>query len=390
MRLARFSAASTIAAGFVLALLCMGRAVFCANGFQDENASAPVPTVTVATAPPETREVVAEGRAAVGVGGIIAARKAAEAQALRNAVEKTLGVFVSARTLTQNYILVRDTVSTHASGYATLQSVLRETVSLDGREVTATIRALVSLRPLAEQLKASRLTRAWRVFVPKGGPSAQSARTQTESALEQAGFVVVSSTRDADLLVEITPEWQTASKTPLDTAAGLMTMHGVRAQVSLRATRKGTGEVVAALSAPATRLHVSEETARQEAAETAARALSPRLVDALLLLPARDFSTIALQVKNLNGAARMAKLEDALQTLPGVRSVLRRSYQKGAGTWELDISTETAPLLTRTLEEAGPFKPFHLTVFEESRAKIVASAGTAPFQNQRQQRTARK
>ncbi len=371
--------------GFI-AVLLVGAFALGMTAAQAQTETDTAPTVTVTSAPAETREVVATGRAAVGVGGIPAARKAAQAQALRNAVEKTLGVYINARTRTQNYQLVRDEVTTHASGYATLQSVERETVSLDGNEVTSTVRALVSLRPLAEQLKASRLTRAWRVYVPvKGGDNARPARAQTESALEQAGFLVVSSAKDADILIDLAPSWQATANTPLDTAAGPMTMHGVRANVTVRATRKGTGEVVAALSAPAQSLHVSGETARAQSAETAARALSPRLVDALLLLPARDFVTVALVVNNINSAARMGKLEDALQTVSGVQNVVRRSYQSGAGAWELDVVTDAVPLLTRTLEEDAAFKPFGLRVSEESRAKIVASASSpaAPIKARR-------
>ena len=347
-----------------------------------DESRADTPAVTISASPPETREVVAEGRASVGVGGIIAARKAAEAQALRNAVEKTLGVFVSARSLTQNYVLLRDSVTTHAEGFATLKEIIRETVSADGKEVTATIRAVVSLRPLAEQAKASRLLRAWRVYVPPqktdiARSAAQAAQTQTEYALESAGFVVVSDSKEADVLVEMTPTWTVTAQTPLDTAAGYMTMHGVNALLSLRVTRQGTGEVVTALSAAAVRLNVNENTAASQSAEVAARALSPRLVDSLLLLTTRDAYAVALVIKNINGVGRMGKLEDALQTIPGVKSVMRRSYENGAGSWELEIASEAAPLLGRTLEEDAAFKPFRLNVTGESRAKVTAVAGTA-------------
>ena len=341
--------------------------------------TAPAPAVTVSAAPPETREVVAEGRAAVGVGGIIAARKAAEAQALRNAVEQTLGVFVTARSSTQNYVLLRDSITTHADGFATLKEIIKETVSLDGSEVTTKIRAVVSLRPLAEQAKASRLTRAWRVYVPPQKRevekrAAQAAQTQTEYALETAGFVVVSDPKEADVLVELTPVWMVTAQTPLDTAAGAMTMNSVRVLLSLRATRQGTGEVVTALSASAIRLNINENTAASQSAEVAARAVGPRLVDSLLLLTTRDAYAVALVIKNVNGAGRMGKIEDALETVPGVRRVTRRSYENGAGAWELEMNAESVPLLARTLEENAAFKAFHLTVTTESRGKIVAQA----------------
>jgi hypothetical protein len=347
---------------------------------QTEDAAAP-PAATVSVAPVEFREVVAEGRAAIGETGLIGARKAAEAQALRSAVERALGIYVSARTLTQNYTLVRDQVVTRAEGFATLKEVVRERVG--PQEVRVTIRALVSLRPLAQQLKALNLTRAWRIRVTGRAPAARGggeasaldrAAATLERALADAGFVVVSDEKEADLVAQIAPNFRTVAEQQVNAGDLPMTMYSVRSDLTLRALRAGTGEVVAALSAADTALHVNLNTARSEAAGGAMEALAPRLADALMVLPASQSQPVTLVVSNLRSATQVGKLEDALNYLPGVRGVTRRSYAAGVAKWELDVFSDATPMLARTLEENAGLRRFGLAVAEENRSRIVAAA----------------
>ncbi|MBC8101646.1 MAG: hypothetical protein H7Z41_03565 [Cytophagales bacterium] len=345
--------------------------------------SAP-PPVTATVAPSEVREVVATGTAAIGTGGVLAARRAAEAQALRNAVEKTTGVFVSARTLTQNYVLVRDQVTTRAEGFATLKERLNESVGPES--VTVRVRALVSLRPLAERLKGLGLTRAWRVHVTGAGnlggtPGAHilAATASLEATLTEAGFVVVSDKKEADIEVLTTPQIVTTHTLPLVTAAGPMTMYTVRGQITTRATRAPTGEVVSALATADTDTNISLVTARSNATAAATRTLAPRLAEALMLLPARDSQPVQLVVSGVGSAARAGRLEDALNLLAGVRGVTRRSLKGGEAVWELDVLTDALPLLSRRLEEDAALRPFRLLVASDGGARIVAAArGSRP------------
>ncbi len=343
----------------------------------------PVVQARVTVAPPVTREVVAEGKAAIGVGGILGARKAAEAQALRNAVEKALGVFVSARTLTQNYVLVRDQVITRADGYATLKEVLKEEVGT--QEVTVTVRAIVSLRPLADQLKALKLTRAWRVYVvaksdgSKRGSEESTddpvsgAVTTMERTLANDGFAVVSSEKDSDITVLVAPRYKTVAERQVEAGNVPMVMYSERSDLTVRATRTGTGEVVAAISGAETALHIERDTARTNANEDVMGILAPRLSEALMVLPAAQSQPVTLIVSGLSGIVQVSKIEDALNTLTGVRAVTRRSYAKGTATWELDVFNEVSGTLSRSLEESASLRSFGLEVAAESKSKISAS-----------------
>jgi hypothetical protein len=156
-----------------------------------------------------------------------------------------------------------------------------------------------------------------------------------------------------------------------------MTMHSVRSDLSVRATRVGTGEVVAALSCTDTALHINLATARAEAAEGATETLAPRLAEALLVLPARDSQPVTLTVSGLQSAARVGKLEDALNVLTGIRGVNRRSFVRGAATWELDVLSDALPLLPRLLENDPLVRAFHLAIGTENRSRITATANTA-------------
>jgi hypothetical protein len=331
----------------------------------------------VTLAPPTVREVIAEGRAAIGETGVIGARRAAEAQALRNAVEKALGVYVSAQTLTQNYVMVRDQVVTNATGYATLKEVLKEQVL--PQEVRVTVRAIVSLRPLAEQLKALKLTRQFRVRIvatgDRGTPGQHAAQATVtlEKALTDAGFVVVSDGDEADILVKISPRFDTVAERDVLAGDVQMKMYSVRGSLSVRASRVGTGEVVAALSAADTALHINLATARGTAAAGAMDVLSPKLTDALMVLPGALSQPVTLVVSGLSRAAQVSKLEESLNTLTGVRTVTRRSWVVGKATWELDVYSDSVPRLSRNLEETPSLRPFRLAVASETRARIVAT-----------------
>ena len=338
-------------------------------------------------APPDTREVVAEGRAAIGPGGVVAARKAATAQALRSAVEMTTGVYVSAHTLTHNYQMVRDQVMTHADGFATPEAVVREVVGT--QEVSVTIRALVSLRPLAARLKALNLTRAWRVHVTvadrKDG-TAEAIGTALEKTLGEAGLVVVSEDDQADIIVRATRRFAPVSTRHDRPGFGASphTVQTLRGVLTLRATLVGTGEVVAALTGSQfavadTTATGSGDTARDDAMAMAATNLAPRLTDALLLLPARSAQPVQLVVGKIGSAARAGRFEDALNTLPGITSVTRRRYENGSGIWELQVFSDEQPQVARDLEENAALKPFKLTVLSDTLVKIVAATnGVVP------------
>lgn len=345
--------------------------------------SAPVfaqqqPSALASVAPAESREVTAEGVAAIRTdhpdgpaAAVLAAKKAARAQALRAAVEKALGVYVSGRTLTANYALVRDEVTTRAEGFATLQEVVSEKVG--AQEVRVTVRALVSLKPLTQRLKALGLMRAWRVKVVADPGVVDSATSRAVGALEkslrEAGFSVAGKGGSAELIVRLSPKLTRVHSTKLDTAAGPMTMFSIRADASLRAERAGTGEVLTALSASEVEANVGAATAAGLACQSAVATLAPELIASLMLVPAALSQPVALSVSGLASAAEVSRLEGAIRSLGGVSGATRRGFSAGRASWELDVDNDALDDLAADLER---LESVRLTVTEESRTRIVA------------------
>lgn len=331
--------------------------------------------VRASVAPVETREVVAEGRAPIPFNAdspqaaILQAKKAAQAQALRSAVEKALGIYVSARTLTANYQLVRDEVTTRAEGFATLQEVLSEKVG--PTEVRVTLRALVSLKPLAKQLKTLGLTRAWRIAITESQGTTpgdcDAAVTSLEDELSRAGFVVAANPKEADVTVTLAPRLKRVHAMNLRTAAGPMTMHSIRGDLTIKAVR--AGETVAAFSASETEAHIDAETAAGESVAAAARNIAPRLIESLLILPASLSQPVVLEISGLSGATQAAKIEDALKALGGVQSVTRRGLAQGKARWELEVYSDAISQLARDVEG---LRAARLQVQSESRTRITA------------------
>ncbi len=322
----------------------------------------------------DSQIVLAEGRAAVGppeTGGALAAKQAAVAVAMRNAVEKVVGVYVAANSLTKNYQLLKDEILTRADGFVVLKEIVR--TEREGNIVRVVIRAEVSTRPLAERLKALRLTRAFRVFVqvPDSLPGVEVA-----TAFTDAGFPVVESKADADIIVRVSPRFTTTARMPLKTAAGDMTLHSVRADVKLTATRAETGETIATFAANDTAAHIALSSAQTESATAALTNILPLLTNAVLTLPAQVSEPIEIVVSGLTGATEVAALAEAINVAaPGIQKITRRSYANGRAVYEADILADATPLLSRALETVPALKRYRLRVTMESRSRVVVVRG---------------
>ncbi len=307
------------------------------------------------------REVLAEGRAALTSLNIEGARKAAIASALRSAVEKTLGVYVSGQTLTKNYTLLRDQVLTRSDGHVVLKEVVR--VEQLPQEIRVIVRAVVSLRPLADQVRALGLARAWRVH---------STSATLEKALTDAGFTVVSDPKEADLAISVAPRFTTTAQIPLQTAVGPMTMYSVRGEITVRAKR-GT-EIIAARAGTETAQHINLETARTQTTEAAVEKLAQALTEDLLALPTRLTQPLQLTVTSVSSAEAAQKLGESLGALTGVLKAFKRSWSSGTATavYELEVPSEAGLSLAAELKKLG------LVVLSESKTQLTARNQVPP------------
>lgn len=154
---------------------------------------------------PEVQMVTAWGEVVV-TKNKDADRQRALVRAQRNALEQVVGVYVSSRTLTQNFTVVEDRIYSNSEGFINGYELLQEKQT---DMYSVQIRATVSLEPVTDILRKSGLLRQWRIGVvlgiderfksrmlgwysqPRLLEVAASMESEISSALIDAGFKLV-------------------------------------------------------------------------------------------------------------------------------------------------------------------------------------------------------
>jgi len=352
------------------------------------------------------RTVEAEGAAPVIAGNVIAARQAAIQQALREAVENTFGVAVSARLDVRNHTVQEDHVSTRAHGYAVLERLLSE--GQQGQTYRVRARVKVSPRPLAGY-RAHSYRGQWRVLValapadePDGTPGEEHpAAVELARQLQAAGLEMVapreiaagdwnatvarlaSATADevaawgrqqrADIVVVgqvMVRAWRgtmlPADLLPIDYTHCL-------AQASARAIRTDTAEVIGGETLSGR----GEGSARAQAVRAClgnvGRRLGRRLADALLQLPGARSRSVEVVIEGLPRISEAQGLEDMLAGIPIVRRLSRRSFRAGRLLLDLDVAADAAADLPVLLEGTFVLGGSQLRVESAQCGRITAS-----------------
>ena len=97
------------------------------------------------------------GSATIYSGNTGSARNQALKNALRQAVEQGVGVFIDSNTLTQNYELVKDEIFSTSEGYVSNYEVLSEGAASDGTVFDVTLSVEVEEGRIKDKLSALRI-----------------------------------------------------------------------------------------------------------------------------------------------------------------------------------------------------------------------------------------
>ena len=344
------------------------------------------------------QEVLARGSAPLGEGGRAAARAAAIQQALRNALEQVVGVYVAGATVADKFLTLKDRVYTHSEGFVVPGEVVEETD--DGTTLTVRMKVIVSLRPLLNRLKELGLTRNWKVAVAireGAGTTAAGAAPIAETAIVQrlirAGFQVVYLTGGdaddvetflhslrgergapaADVLILGTAAARLSERLPVTVGSRVVSSMAVyQGRVEARAIRVETGEVIASHLMDEMASSSNDSVAAGSALRGAARGAAGAFLDDILALPAGFTRRVQLEVYGFKKRSDAQALEDALPLLAGVRRVEYRNYADGQLVLELEIDSETAERLGSDLENARALKGLKLVVETDTKARIRA------------------
>ena len=315
--------------------------------------------------------VEAEGLAAV-TGDLIGTKRAALADAYKNAVEKVVGVFISARTMVDKAVTIQQNILGKTDGYVKKHQILREGKESDGL-YHSHIRALVSYQKIQDDLKGLDVLQAPLVGNPRVAvlldETIEGMEGQTTAASDailqgflDKGFKVVdrselAAIRVAEATKQLLNGQEEAALKPISqklnaevvvtgrATASFLTDKGLGGLISYRATLTGkalktqTADVLATVNLQASDLDATREAAGNKAmaklGKDAAEELTGKIASAL----ARK-AFVLVTVRGLPNIDRLSQIKSLIARTPGVGDLYMRSYN--AGTAEIDVKMNTA------------------------------------------------
>ena len=347
---------------------------------------------SLARADDKVQTTEAVGQAAL-TGDVLAAKSQAKDDAMRNCVQQVASTLVTAATETDQAQLLSDKVYSHSQGYIRKFQVLDD--RQDGNTWVTKLRCEVSEGKLDEDLMsfgiAYRREGMPRVFVLiaeqsinatqatgwwQGGGNTADLRVMENSfmdRMEKSGFTFI----DPEVLqgkvkleaIGADPNLQQAREIGVKTGADIVivgraiakplgemqiengTFYSSVANVSARAVRTDTGDVLAAAEFTGTAGRGFEQTtAGRNAFSEAGHQLARDLFAKIGKTWAREQSgarRIALTVKGVDDYARLATFKTALtNTVRGVKDVQERSMGEGKADLDVTIAGRSSDLAT--------------------------------------------
>lgn len=331
----------------------------------------------------QSKEIKAKGYGTIYGDNKAAARDKAIEDAQRKAVEQAMGTMISSESVTKNFQLISDRILSLSSGYIEKYRVISEK-EVDG-EVEVEIAAIVGMSKLNDSVQAIKnLIR--RMDRPKIMVliAEQSIREEGQQFSEKSrGEVVLSSTslgvaenvlieffraKGFDFVDRQALAGQIEIADPLTlvndkerikkianltdaqvvifgqaqarTTGEVQGIYSGQANISLRALKTDTGEIIAATNAHAAVPFVDPSTANTKALSEAAKKISQKLMDQILSQWQSESSglrSICLVIKGVK-YADVKKLRSWLtKYVRGVKSVHQRYVKDGIAELDLDI-----------------------------------------------------
>jgi hypothetical protein len=327
--------------------------------------------------------VIAEGVSAVIGGNTAAARDKAIDDALRKAVEQTVGTLVSSDTMSENYKIIHDKIIAQTSGYVERYKVLSEKV--DGPLFRVRVQAEIGRANLLNDLRALNLLQVLKekpkvmILIEEKvgglyGTTAWENVGQAESTLMEkflnAGFNVVDPqtvraniTRDKALRMlegdsaaaaaeglKYGAEVVITGKAYSKNAGGKLfdtRMQSLQAVVQARVVRTDSAKVISSRSSSGTKAHIDElqggTLAIKEASETLSNSLMQDIIKQWKGEVYGRSQEITLMISGLVSYRHLAAIKRFLEKeMQGVRSINQRSFMGGNAELMLDYGGKSS------------------------------------------------
>ncbi len=324
--------------------------------------------------------VEAEGLAAV-TDDLLGVKRAAQSDAYKNAIEKVVGVFISARTMVDKAITIQQNILGKTDGYIKKHEIIKEGKEADGL-YHMHIRALVSYKQIQNDLKELDVLQLPTVGNPRVAilldETIEGSEVQVTACsdglsqgLLERGYKVVdrselAAIRVAEATKDLLSGDQAKALKPIvqklnaevvvtgKAAASLLTAQGLGGLISYRATmtakaiKAQTGEILATVTIQGSGLDATKEAAAQKAmaalGKNAANDLSGRIASELA-----KKSSVLVTVRGLPSLSRLSEVKEAILKTAGVGDLFMRSYAEGIAEMDVKINSATSLDLANTL-----------------------------------------
>jgi len=352
----------------------------------------------------ESKTVTAEGVAVVQGNNMDIARDAAIQDAQTRAVEQAIGTLIDSQTQVENYQVISDKILSQIKGYIKKYNIVRE--NKEDNLLRVTITAEVSLGQLSDDLSAIGMLlgqmhkprtmilvaeqnigqewHAWWWWSPGNVHASQSDMNIIDNTLmdkfNEKGFEMIDQ-QAASQEIKVTQAYNVqdlsaqqaktlgsmAHAEVVITGKGLAKLYGnvggglksVQADLSLRAVRTDTGQVLATATTHAAAVHISEITAGNDALKKAASEAADQLTTKILAQYSKEAGgtrSINITVNGLN-KTQFVKFKDVLRNqVRGIKAVNERSFQNGVAKMSVD-SKSSAQIVSDelSLKDFGTF-----------------------------------
>ena len=344
----------------------------------------------------EEKVVTSEGVAVVQGANMDIARDAAISDAQQRAVEQAIGILIDSQTQVENFQVISDNILSQTKGYIKSYNVVREVK--EDNLLRVSITAHVSLGKLSDSLSAIGILmgqvhkprtmilvaeqnigqewHAWWWYGPGAVHAQQSDMAITDNTLMdkfvEKGFEMIDH-QAASQDIKVTQAYNVqdlsvqqartlgsqAHAEVVITGKGLAKLYGnvggglksVQADLSLRAVRTDTGQVLATATTHAAAVHISEITAGNDALKKAATEAAEQLTTKILAQYSKEVGgtrSVNITVSGLN-KTQFVKFKDVLRNqVRGIKGLNERSFQNGVAKMSVD-SKSSAQIISDEL-----------------------------------------
>jgi hypothetical protein len=336
----------------------------------------------------ESKMVAAEGVAVIQQGRMDIARDQALEDAQKRAVEQAIGILINSQTQVENYQLISDNILSQTKGYIKRYDVSGEVT--EGTLLRVRINAEVSLGKLGDDLSAigillgqmhkprtmvmiaeQNIGHEWNAWWwgPRGQQTDVGVVENTiMDKFTQKGFEfvdhqvaakeikVTSAYQVQDLNAdqarmlgseagaEVVITGKAVSKIQGEVGGG---MKSAQADISARAVRTDTGQVIASATTHAAAVHISEVTAGIEALKKAANEASDQMLAKILAVYSKEVGGLRSINITINGLdkTQFVKFKDALRNqVRSIKDLHERSFSGTTAKISVDSKSSTQVL----------------------------------------------